>query len=91
MTDLVRQILCLMGQQALQPVVLNEASHEILRQYPDCSKARRLLGWTPQFGATQGLCETISWYTDYYGGASKAVEAVGVLGKGTSCPQAAIA
>ena len=89
--EMVRQILCLMGQQSLQPVVLNEASHEILRQYLDCSKARRLLGWTPQFGATQGLCETISWYTEYYGGASKAVEAVGALAKGTSCPQAAIA
>jgi CDP-glucose 4,6-dehydratase len=64
--ELVRQILCLMGQQSLQPVVLNEASHEILRQYLDCSKARHLLGWTSQFALTEGLRETISWYAEYY-------------------------
>jgi len=64
--ELVRQILCLMGQQSLQPVVLNEANHEILRQYLDCSKARHLLGWSSQFGLTQALQETISWYAEYY-------------------------
>jgi CDP-glucose 4,6-dehydratase len=64
--ELVRQILSLMGQQSLQPVVLNEANHEILRQYLDCSKARHLLGWTSQFGLAEALRETISWYAEYY-------------------------
>jgi CDP-glucose 4,6-dehydratase len=64
--ELVRQILCVMGQQSLQPVILDEASHEIPRQYLDCSKARRLLGWTSQFSLTEGLRETISWYADHY-------------------------
>jgi len=64
--DLTRQILCLMGQQSLQPVILNEAAKEILRQYLDCSKARRLLNWAPRFGMEQGLRETIAWYREHY-------------------------
>jgi CDP-glucose 4,6-dehydratase len=64
--DLTRQILCLMGQQSLQPIILNEATHEILRQYLDCSKARRLLNWEPRFGMEQGLRETIAWYREHY-------------------------
>ena len=64
--DLTRQILCLMEQQSLQPVILNEATHEILRQYLDCSKARRLLNWEPRFGMEQGLRETIAWYREHY-------------------------
>jgi dTDP-D-glucose 4,6-dehydratase len=27
-------------------------------------KARRLLGWVPQFSMEQGLRETIEWYTN---------------------------
>jgi CDP-glucose 4,6-dehydratase len=65
--ELVHQILCMMGQPALQPVILNEASKEIPRQYLDCSKAKRLLEWTPEFGMEEGLRETIGWYTEYYG------------------------
>jgi CDP-glucose 4,6-dehydratase len=55
-----------MGQQSLQPIILNEATHEILRQYLDCSKARRLLNWEPRFGMEQGLRETIAWYREHY-------------------------
>lgn len=62
--ELVRQVLCLMEQSGLTPVVLNEASNEIPRQYLDCSKARRLLRWTPRFGMEQGLRETIAWYRE---------------------------
>ncbi len=64
--DLVGEILCLMGQRSLQPVILNEANNEIPRQYLDCSKARRLLEWAPVFGMEEGLRETIAWYTKYH-------------------------
>lgn len=60
--DVVGTILRLMGQASLQPRVLNEASHEIPRQYLDCSKARRLLEWSPRHGLEDGLRETIEWY-----------------------------
>ena len=65
--DVVRQILSSMGQTSLQPVILNEASHEIPRQYLDCSKAQRLLGWQPVFSVEQGLQETIAWYEEHLG------------------------
>lgn len=59
--DVVQIILRLM-HAPLAPIILNEASHEIPRQYLDCSKARRLLGWRPQYTLEAGLCETIDWY-----------------------------
>jgi CDP-glucose 4,6-dehydratase len=64
--ELVRQILCMMGKSSLAPVILNQANNEIPSQYLDCSKAKRLLDWAPEFGLEQGLWETISWYTKYY-------------------------
>jgi CDP-glucose 4,6-dehydratase len=73
--DVVRRILISMGQTSLQPVILNEASHEIPRQYLDCSKAQRLLGWQPVFSVEQGLQETIAWYEEHLGVREMAVEA----------------
>jgi len=64
--ELVQQILCLMGQSSLRPVILNQANNEIPCQYLDCSKAKRLLGWASEFGMEEGLRETISWYREYY-------------------------
>ncbi len=51
-----------MGRADLEPVILNEASHEIPRQYLDCSKARAWLDWRPKRTLAQGLSETIPWY-----------------------------
>jgi len=59
---LVRRILKLAGRESLEPVILNEASLEIPRQYLDCSKARRLLGWAPRFSLDEALGQTIEWY-----------------------------
>jgi CDP-glucose 4,6-dehydratase len=73
--DVVRRILSSMGQTSLQPVILNEASNEIPRQYLDCSKAQRLLGWKPVFSVEQGLQETIAWYEEHLGVREMAVEA----------------
>jgi len=60
--EVVRKIVELMGKTELVPVVLNQASHEIPRQYLDCSKARRMLGWTPRYRLEDALLETIAWY-----------------------------
>ncbi len=64
---LVRTILDLMGESDLEPLILNQASREILRQYLDCSKARALLGWAPEYTLEQGLRETIDWYAGHLG------------------------
>ncbi len=61
--DLVQLILRLMNRTDLEPVVQNQASHEILRQYLDCTKARERLGWKPTRTLEEGLREAIAWYT----------------------------
>jgi CDP-glucose 4,6-dehydratase len=61
-TDVVNRILSVMGRPDLEPVILNEASHEIPHQYLDCSKARRMLDWRHDFTFEQGLMETVDWY-----------------------------
>ncbi len=60
--ELVDLILRLMDRTDLEPDVRNEASHEILRQYLDCTKARERLGWRPSRSLEEGLREAIDWY-----------------------------
>ncbi|MCR4411779.1 MAG: GDP-mannose 4,6-dehydratase [Thermoguttaceae bacterium] len=64
--DLVRRILGLMGS-GLEPVVRDEANHEIRHQYLSAAKARDLLGWSPQFDLDRGLERTIAWYREHLG------------------------
>ena len=61
----VDQILGLMGRSDLAPVILNEATHEIPRQYLDCTRARTLLGWRPRWSVEEALHETVEWYRDW--------------------------
>ncbi len=60
--ELVRVILELMGKTSLVPQILNQATHEIPRQYLDCTKARHLMNWQPTHALEYGLRETIAWY-----------------------------
>lgn len=63
--DLVHLILDLMDRSELTPQILNEAAAEIRAQYLDCSKAKRVLGWTPGYTLTDGLRATIKWYEEW--------------------------
>lgn len=63
--EVVRAVLERMKKPDLAPVILNEASHEITRQYLDCAKARRMMNWRPSFSFEQGLDEAIAWYRDW--------------------------
>lgn len=63
--ELVDEILTIMGKRALEPIILNEASNEIIDQFLDCSKAQNLLGWEPQYDREAGLRQTIEWYRHY--------------------------
>jgi CDP-glucose 4,6-dehydratase len=65
--DLVNRILTLLDQPSLIPIILNEANHEIPKQYLDCSKAKRMLGWEPGYSLEEGLLETSDWYRNYLG------------------------
>ena len=63
--DVVTRLRMLMQRDDLEPIVLNQANHEIPQQYLDCSKARVLMNWRPQHTLDQGLQATITWYGDW--------------------------
>jgi CDP-glucose 4,6-dehydratase len=62
--DLTKRILDRMGSR-LQPVILGEASNEILHQYLSAAKARRVLGWSARYTLDEGLDRTIRWYREW--------------------------
>ena len=62
--DLVTKIVDLMGG-VLDPIVQNQASNEIQHQFLDATKAKEVLGWTPDFTLDRGLEKTINWYRNF--------------------------
>jgi CDP-glucose 4,6-dehydratase len=70
--DLVNRILRAMGSD-LKPVVQNEASNEIRRQFLSAAHARKTLDWSPLFTLDQGLDRTIAWYESFLGRAVAAM------------------
>lgn len=63
--DMTRQVLAAAGRPDLEPRILGEASREIRRQYLDCAKARRTLGWKPAWNTADALRETVQWYREW--------------------------
>jgi CDP-glucose 4,6-dehydratase len=63
--DITRQIQRLMGRTDLEPLILDQAKAEILDQYLDSGKAKRVLGWTARYSLEDGLRQTIGWYQRY--------------------------
>ncbi len=49
----------------LEPVVLNEVTAEIKKQYLSSEKAKKLLNWEPRYSIENGLRETIPWYRQH--------------------------
>lgn len=62
---LVDKIVTLCEKGFLKTVIKNEAKHEIKKQYLDCQKIRRILGWKYKYDFDTGLKETISWYNNF--------------------------
>lgn len=64
--ELVRLILDCAGSD-LGPRILGTTKlhGEIDRQYLDCAKAERVLGWRPQTPLREGLERTIAWYREH--------------------------
>ena len=42
-----------------------DAKHEIQHQWLSAAKARKVLGWEPQFTIDEGLDRTIAWYREF--------------------------
>jgi CDP-glucose 4,6-dehydratase len=63
--ELAQKILAAMGSD-LEPTILDEAPHEIRRQYLSAERARARLGWEPLFSLDAGLERTIDWYRDFF-------------------------
>jgi CDP-glucose 4,6-dehydratase len=60
--EVANQVLTLMGAKNLKLDIRNEATNEIPVQSLDSAKAKRILGWKPQYGFEQGLKQTVEWY-----------------------------
>jgi CDP-glucose 4,6-dehydratase len=65
--EIVALILAAAGRPELVPVVQNQATNEIEKQYLDCTKARRVLAWKPAFTLEQGLARALAWYREHEG------------------------
>ncbi len=63
-SELVNKILSVMKSD-LQPEIRNQATNEIREQYLTAAKARRVLGWSPQFDLDAGLQRTVDWYRKF--------------------------
>jgi len=59
--EVTQRILEIMGRDDLEPVILDQAPDEILQQSLSAEKARRVLGWTPQYPFEQGVEETVEF------------------------------
>ncbi|MCC6316247.1 MAG: GDP-mannose 4,6-dehydratase [Gemmatimonadaceae bacterium] len=59
------KVLEVMNQSALPLTILNQASNEIPKQYLDCTKARRRLGWEPRWTLEESLSDTVAWYREW--------------------------
>ena len=64
--DLAKIIIRLTGNEGkMEPIIMNKPTPgEIARQYLLAEKARKKLGWRPQYGLEDGLKKCIDWYKD---------------------------
>ena len=61
--EIVQKISGLMGAKG-KVRILDSSRHEIHDQYLSIAKAKRILGWKPQYKTGEGLRLTIDWYKE---------------------------
>jgi len=59
--DVVERIYKLTGRKPSYKI-LNQAQYEIKHQYLCSGKARKILGWKPEYTLDEGMRKTIEWY-----------------------------
>ena len=65
--ELVNTIIRISGKTSLEPIIAGKgkARGEIQKQYLSIEKARRILGWKPEYHLDKGLEETIKGYQNF--------------------------
>jgi CDP-glucose 4,6-dehydratase len=63
--EIAHAIIALSDHPELQPIVLNQATHEIGMQYLSSAKAHRVLGWSARHSLEDGLRKTLAWYRKF--------------------------
>jgi CDP-glucose 4,6-dehydratase len=63
--NVARAIIAISDHPELEPTVLNQASHEISKQYLASAKAHHVLGWSAQYSLEAGLRRTLAWYREF--------------------------
>lgn len=64
--DLANRIIELCGRKGkIKPVHVSPRAGEVGRLVADCSKAKKLLGWHPEFTIEKGLTQFVQWYKSY--------------------------
>jgi CDP-glucose 4,6-dehydratase len=69
--DIVQQV-CRLMDAPDEPEMDENSTAEIPHIELSSDKAKRLLGWKPSYGFTQGLERTVRWYRDYFASQKKA-------------------
>jgi CDP-glucose 4,6-dehydratase len=64
--EITQAIIAISDYPQLKPVVLSQASNEIVKQYLASEKAHRLLGWRAQYSLEEGLRQTLAWYREFF-------------------------
>ncbi len=64
--EIARAIIALSDRPDLEPIILNQANHEISQQYLSSEKAHRVLGWSKRYSLEQGLRCTLMWYREFF-------------------------
>lgn len=62
--DIVKKVLNVMNSD-LEPIILNQSTNEIEKQYLSSKKARSLLKWEPIYSIEEGLNKTFQWYENF--------------------------
>lgn len=64
--DIVHLLQTLIDRTDLKPQILNSVKAEICHQSLSAEKAKKILGWKPNYNLEKGLGETIAWYENYF-------------------------
>ena len=62
-SEMVKKIISHFGSD-FEPEILNISRNEIADQYLSIAKAKKILGWSPEYSVDRGLELTIPWYRE---------------------------